>query len=64
MAYTKKVNGMDYSSIEEREPRSCDGCVALGDIRLCDKLNDYPEQEHISMCFELSIIWITKEEEK
>ena len=62
MSYMKTVDGVDYISTEEREFRSCYGCVALGDIRLCDKLNDYPEQEHISMCLDFSIIWITKEE--
>ena len=62
MSYMKTVNDVDYISIEEHEPCSCYGCVALEDIRLCDKLNDYPEQEHTNMCLDFSIIWLTKEE--
>lgn len=62
MTYMKTVDGIDYISTEEREPCGCYDWVALEDIRLRDKLNDYPEQEHISMCLDFSIIWITKEE--
>ena len=64
MTYMKIVNGVDYTSVEEREPCSCYGCVALEDIRLCAKLNNYPKQNHTGMCLDFSIIWITKEEEK
>ncbi len=62
MTYMKTVNGVDYISTEEREPCGCCDCVALEDIRLCDKLKDYSEQERTNMCLDFSIIWITKEE--
>ena len=62
MSYMKIVDGVDYISTEEREPCGCNDCVALGDISLCDKLNDYPKQEDSRMCLDFSIIWITKEE--
>lgn len=64
MSYMKTVNGVDYISTDETEVCSCDGCAALGDSRLCDQLNDYPEKDYIGMCLDLNIIWLTKEEEK
>ena len=64
MSYMKTVDGVDYISTEEWEPCGCAGCAAYGNSVLCDKLNDYTEQDYIGMCLDLNIIWITKEEEK
>lgn len=64
MTYMKTVDGVDYISIEEREPCGCDGCVSFGDIRLCAHLNDYPEQDDIGTCLNFNIIWIIKEEDE
>ena len=61
MSYAKTVDGVDYISIEEREPCACKGCVAYANRFLCGQLNEYP---YFDMCVDLHIIWITKKEEK